>query len=74
MGASDCPSEWDPSHDDDEALPLKHQPNSWAIQKVSTSEPPLQPRCQAFLVPPAVPWILSHNDKKLLQSLKIRPE
>ena len=77
MATSDLP------HEDDEARDaiadayrdhLKHQPNSWRVNTLST-KPPFEPHCATFPIPnPTVPWCLSENDKRLLKKLIISPE
>lgn len=71
-------------HEDDEAQHpiadayrdhLKHTPNSWAMPQIKAAEPPFEPHCQALIPipPPKMPWLLSHNDKRFLLSLRIDP-
>ena len=77
---SDCPE--DDQHPiadaylDSLTSQLKHMPNSWAMPKVTASEPPFEPHCQALIStpPPIKPWELNWMDKRLLQALKIKPE
>ena len=55
---------------------LKHTPNSWVMPKVTASESPFEPHCQALIPtpPPIKNWELSWMDKRLLQALRIKPE